>query len=129
MILGRKAIAAVFFLLLSLEAIAGEVKIITQKDNESNVILRVGDNLVIPLDTHNSYLWQIDSGLDGVILSPNDIHMLWFPDPTENPVNPKQVFVFDIVGKGTTTLTILEYRPWLKKETAISKFSIEVIVQ
>lgn len=109
-------------------------KMLTKADNGSKVSLKLGDSLSIELESNPStgYSWQV-SGADQSVLAAAGEPQFNLPSgATARPGAPgTQTFVFNAVGKGTTTLSLIYVRPWEKDVTPTppNTFSVQVTVE
>ncbi len=102
---------------------------IDDTDNGSQVVLEVGQTLVLSLDSNptTGYQWQIVE-LDEAILEQTD-YDYEADQPALAGSGGKEVWRFQARSSGSTTLSLGYRRSWEEGVEPIQTFSVEVVVR
>jgi inhibitor of cysteine peptidase len=117
---------AMLFLMYSCVASRGVT--LRARDNETEVVVRRGQNLVISLEGNptTGYTWEATAYDQGILRQVGD--PAFKPESDAIGAPGQQVFRFETLEAGQTTLQLVYHRPW---ETAEPEkvFAVDVLVR
>jgi inhibitor of cysteine peptidase len=125
---------ALFVLFVALLAACGKKEMsVGRAENGGTVELKTGETLMISLDSNPStgYSWEIQETDETLLKLKGDPEFVQPPDNGTPIVGAggTQVFRFEALKAGTTTLTLVYHRPWEKDVAPIDTYSLTVAVK
>ncbi|OQX17993.1 MAG: hypothetical protein BWK80_38725, partial [Desulfobacteraceae bacterium IS3] len=131
---GADSAISTFTLHVSVAGVAGEEKggnagTFTSADDGKSVSLQIGDTISVSLMSNPStgYQWTIES-LDQNVLKHTGKSYASACEETVVGCGGKELFGFEAVSAGKTSLKIAYYRSWQSADSAISTFRLNVSV-
>jgi uncharacterized secreted protein with C-terminal beta-propeller domain/predicted secreted protein len=123
------ALLTLFLFLASGTAFAADAGTFTSADDGKSVSLQIGDTISVSLTSNPStgYRWSIET-LDQSVLKHSSKNYASACEETVVGCGGEELFGFEAVSAGSTTLKIAYYRSWQSADSAISTFRLNVSV-
>ncbi|RPH60193.1 MAG: hypothetical protein EHM81_06725 [Chloroflexi bacterium] len=122
-----------FLLLAALLAACGKKEMsVGRAENGGTVELKTGETLMVSLDSNitTGYSWEIQETDETLLKLKGDPEYI---EPKSDPqlagAGGRQVFRFEALKAGQTTLTLVYRRPWEKDVAPIDTYSLTVTVK
>jgi inhibitor of cysteine peptidase len=107
--------------------------ILNAKDNEGQIEVDVGQNLVLTLESNptTGFRWEVVEVEDAVLRpkGETEFRVASELDPPPPGAGGVEIFRFETVEAGETLLELVYHRPWEEGVEPLETFTIQVIVR